>query len=87
MTAIAPPDGLTPTQRKVLAVLADGYAHPKWQLIECLWDGDEDAIKVMISKIRKHVRPHGLDILCVFEKRQFMYRLVRLTSNPYNGLK
>lgn len=81
------PTVLTPAQRKLLNVLSDGVAHPYDELIACLWDGDDRALSVMICKLRKHLRPNGYDVLCVWEKRQRMYRMVRLMSSPYNGLK
>ena len=69
-------NGFTPTQKKIMAVLGDGYAHDLKDLLRCLDDemAVEQTLKVHISNIRKKVNPFGDDIVC----RAGAYRLVRM---------
>jgi hypothetical protein len=76
-----PPDA-TPTQRRILAVLADGLGHRKAELWACL--GDEKATKFVLAthlcNLRKKLRPRGYDIVAVRtnEGPHPHYRWVRL---------
>ncbi len=72
----------TPTQSAMLQVLSDGRPHPKSDLHACLPDpeGTKDNIKVHICRMRKRLRPAGKDILCVWDRRRWFYRLVRLIN-------
>lgn len=89
MTATQPK--ITPTQKRILAVLSDGEPHSREELIACLpdWDasvGEQDAyvrnLKHKIATIRKVIRPRGRDILCVLtgwkSGRSTKYQQVRL---------
>jgi hypothetical protein len=70
----------TPTQRRMLRLLADGRPHPRAELKACLVDelGDWNNVQFHISRIRKRLRPKGQDILCVVANQQISYRHVRL---------
>ena len=87
------PRKITPTQRRILAVLADGEAHSFAELIDALGDVDERSrvyehdsvyrrLKVIVSQIRKHLREKNQDVLCVRrswrEGKGMAYRQVRL---------
>lgn len=91
MTATAPK--ITPTQRRILAVLADGEAHSFAELIDALGDVDDRSrvyendsvyrrLKVEVSRLRKHLREKNQDVLCVRrswrEGKGMAYRQVRL---------
>lgn len=73
----------TPTQQRILAVLADGEAHTRSELLLCV-DPEGFAVPVNlqnhISSIRKILRPAGQDIICEFAYRKFHYRQVRLIN-------
>lgn len=79
-------DNFTPTQQKMLAVLADGKAHAREELHKCLEDPltSVKAIRAHLSSIRKLLRPAGEDIICELKDRAICYRHVRLLSGP-NG--
>lgn len=68
----------TPTQRRMLEVLADGQPHTKKELHACLVDelGPLSNVEFHISEIRRAIKPFGEDILCVFFKRKKGYQLV-----------
>lgn len=72
----------TPTQRRILAVLADGDAHTPEELLKCLDDelATKPNLRVHLSLIRRHLRPAGQDILCVYVGRDYLYRHVRLIN-------
>lgn len=87
------PRKITPTQRRILAVLADGEAHSFGELIDALGDVDDRSrvyendsvyrrLKVVVSQIRKVLREKGQDVLCVRrswrEGKGMAYRQVRL---------
>jgi hypothetical protein len=57
---------LTPTQRRMLSLLADGLPHTREELHACLNDEQADlsSIQGPISNLRKLMRPHGHDIIC-----------------------
>ena len=72
---------LTPTHKKMLALLSDGLPHSKQELYCCLWD-DQSAINTIayhISTLRKKPPP-GQAIVCEFTKRAMHYRLVELVG-------
>ena len=93
MTVTSTAPKITPTQRRILAVLADGEAHSFGELIDALGDVDERSkcyeqdsvyrrLKVIVSQIRKHLREKNQDVLCVRrswrEGKGMAYRQVRL---------
>lgn len=72
------PDALTPTQARMMALLADGLPHARGELRLCLHDelGAVSNIEPHLTAIRKHVRPSGRDVLCVIHRRTVHYQLV-----------
>lgn len=72
----------TPTQRRILTVLSDGACHPHEELATCLNDdlAGPKALDMMISLIRKKLRPLGQNIICeTFDDRK-TFRHVRIVS-------
>jgi hypothetical protein len=71
----------TPTQQRILAVLADGKPHRPVDLRECL--GDDMAVhstlRVHIYNLRR-LLPPGEAILCEYINRAAWYRHVRLLT-------
>jgi DNA-binding winged helix-turn-helix (wHTH) protein len=67
----------TPTQAKILSVLADGESHAREEIHACLPDdlGSLENIHAHISTIRKRLREQGQDIVC---ERVVRYRLVKV---------
>ncbi len=72
---------LTPTHKKMLALLSDGLPHSKLELHCCLWDDQSEinTIAYHISTLRQKL-PHGQAIVCEFYKRAMHYRLVELVG-------
>jgi hypothetical protein len=72
----------TPTQRRMLAVLADGLPHRREEQAACLHDdlAPTGAIRFHLANLRKSLQPQGLDILCVFHRRTLCYRLAGVVS-------
>jgi DNA-binding CsgD family transcriptional regulator len=74
----------TPTQRRILQVLADGEPHRPTELAAQLDDdmGPVSNVKPHLTAIRKLLRLRGEDILCVVpgppHRRCLHYRWVRL---------
>lgn len=74
----------TPTQKKMLLVLADGLPHPISELQECLYDekGCSHNVNAHLTAIRKILRLKGEDIICQHINRSHRYRHVRLLHSP-----
>jgi len=70
---------LTPTQKRMLAVLQDGEPHDPIELHECLEDelADMVNVRVHVSALRKRLRAAGRDVV----SREGCYRLVRLIAS------
>lgn len=81
------PPRYTPTQRRMLDVLADGLPHNRQELHACLDDEltAPEAIKFHISTMRVTLRRAGQDIVCELYKGTIHYRHVRLLKNPNDG--
>lgn len=64
MKTIEVPEDLTPTQSRMLQLLADGEAHLNKELQTCLQDdlGPVSNIWAHLTAIRKVLRPRGQDI-------------------------
>ena len=73
---------LTPTQRAILEVLADGEPHPLRDLQQCLPDGlgSETNVHPHLTAIRRVLHPRGQDVICQYLRRQLLYRWVRLLN-------
>lgn len=82
-------NGLTITQCKMLAVLADGLSHKPEDLHACLMDelGPLSNIQPHITAIRKVLRPIGQDVICQRIDGETMYRQVRLIASATDGRK
>lgn len=81
---LVPGSKFTPTQRRMLTILADGKAHTRQELFACLSDdmADLSAIKWHLSKLREKLRPMGQDVICEINMG-IKYRHVRLLASPY----
>lgn len=68
----------TPTQKRMLAVLADGKPHRRKELHACLCDemGPLSNIRAHLTHIRKRLRPLGMDIVCQLSGSFVCYRWV-----------
>jgi DNA-binding SARP family transcriptional activator len=66
----------TPTQRRILEVLADGMPHRRESLHACLPDdmGALANLRFHLSQLRKVLRPLGQDIICQLYKNRLHYR-------------
>lgn len=73
---------LTPTQKKLLAVLADGMPHPISELCAAI---DSQCVPGNVvsqfTLMRKVLRPAGHDIICQLLHRKTYYRHVRLLKS------
>lgn len=80
MTTMARADDFTPTQQRILAVLRDGRAHLRSELLACLWDelGARSNIRAHLTAIRKVLRTRGEDIRCEILDRAVYYRRIRV---------
>lgn len=81
------PKDFTPVQRKMLAVLSDGRPHKKTELHRCLYDelGESDNVFFHLSRMRKHLRPAGQDIICELYRGALYYRHIRLLAPASAG--
>lgn len=72
----------TPTEQRMLALLADGQPHPRSMLRACLYDdaGAVSNIQPHLSRIRRKLRRRGEGIVCVIWERRICYQHVRLLS-------
>lgn len=69
----------TPTQSRIMAVLADGKAHRRAELRACIDPLAENGnVRTHLSRIRKVLRPRGQDVLCVLDGGRLCYRHVGL---------
>lgn len=73
----------TPTQQRLLAVLADGRPHQKGELLAML-DSlvGENTLSVHLCAMRKKLRPIGQDIICQYMERHYYFRQIRLLAHP-----
>ncbi len=79
----------TPTQQKILQVLSDGLPHPFSELLDCLPDdlSGITALRMMLSRIRRKLRPRGEDIICQHLNHSHQYRHVRLLHSAGDGTR
>lgn len=70
----------TPTEQRMLDLLGDGQPHRREELHACLYDDLSvcSNIQPHLSRIRRKIRPRGLEIVCELLSRRICYRLVRL---------
>jgi DNA-binding response OmpR family regulator len=82
----------TPTQQRIMAVLADGLPHSTAEMLGCLLDelNDASCLRSHISHLRKKLRPTGQDIISQRmngNRADGHYRLVRIMASPYDGYR
>ena len=73
-------NGYTPTQKRILDLLADGLPHSRYEIHACL-DDELSALRAIrrhISVIRQSHRAKDQDIVCEIYNRTVHYRHVRL---------
>ncbi len=82
-------NGYTPTQLRMLAILADGLPHTREELHACISDdlAPLSAIRSHISLMRKKLRPKGEDVICELSWRRIHYRHVRLLGSANTGYR
>lgn len=74
---------LTTTQREIVRILADGERHEREDLTGTIVTDSENKLRSLsthLSKMRKVLRPAGLDIICELFEQRIHYRLVRLVG-------
>jgi hypothetical protein len=54
----------TPTQRRIMDVLADGQLHEKRDLMSCLYEDNISNLGVHLAYLRRKLRALGQDIIC-----------------------
>ncbi len=78
----------TPTEQRIMDVLADGRLHASDDLHQCLSDNSEPlegmltSLPVHLSNMRKILRPRGEDICCYRDDGKTYYYLGRLMAPP-----
>lgn len=72
----------TPTQLAMLAVLADGFAHPRSEIIACIDDPEPSngQFKQALHRLRQKLKPHGQSVHCGIRNRRIVFRLVGLVG-------
>ncbi len=81
MTDAGPQIRFTPTQLRIVQLLADGKRHTSDEIHKLLWDetSDKNAIRFHISLARKTLRLIGEDIVCLFDSG-FFYQRIKVQS-------
>lgn len=72
-------NGYTPTQQRMLTVLADGKSHAREELVACLND-ELSNLNVMMYTLRCRLRPIGQDVACELVNGATYYRQVRVVT-------
>ncbi len=78
----------TPTQQRLLSVLADGLSHTRAELRACINDelAGPGALWSHLHLLRKRLRPSGEDVICELRNgRIICYRHVRLLASSTDG--
>lgn len=78
------PVALTPTQRRILGLLADGRPHRRKEIHGCLDDelSAISSIRFHLCNLRKILAPTGEWIVCELHRGAICYRRVRLLHAP-----
>ena len=79
--------GYTPTEHRIIRLLADGLPHRREEVHACLDDelSQIESIYPHISKLRRKIQPSGQDILAVTTGRITFYQQVRLLNSANDG--
>lgn len=72
----------TPTETRIMNILADGEPHPQTDLQKCLYDelGARSNIRMHILNIRRKLEREGKSVFIQFKKRKLCYRLGAFTT-------
>lgn len=73
---------LTPTQERMMRVLADGENHTRKELHACCGPCSPRTVGVHMVFLRRRLKEYHLDVMY----RRGKYKLVRLLASPYDGL-
>jgi hypothetical protein len=79
----------TLTQRILVEVLKDGQPHKRADLMEYLPDNlsSSGALRFHICNIRKILKTRGMDIVCVWHRKCWCYRMMRELYDPPKPLE
>lgn len=85
----AVPNTFTPTEKRMLAVLADGLPHTRQELHACLVDdmGALSNIRPHLTAIRRTLRAAGEDVVCELRSGIFYRHVKLLNGNGTNGCR
>lgn len=77
----------SPTQQRLIDLLADGQPHLRSHLVAELHDelADRITLKSYLRRLRVKLRPRGQDIIAQSLHRRIYYRHVRLLNGPPKG--
>lgn len=83
---------LTPTEERMLALLAKGRPVRRDELKAVTDDGDlcsNQNVTCHVSNLRRKISQQdgSVSIMAVCESTGWTYRMVRLMSSPYDGVK
>lgn len=80
MTDAGPQIRFTPTQLKIVQLLADGKPHTRKEIHDLLWDEQSPitAIRAHITNCRKMLRVLGEEIVCELYESKVHYRRVKV---------
>lgn len=69
---------LTPTQRRMLALLSDGLPHTRRELHGCLHDdlGPLSNVQPHVTALRKILAPTGRLVICELSGGRICYRII-----------
>lgn len=72
------PNGLTPTERRIWDLLADGKTHTTAEVLGvCDAMADKTTLKVTINRMRKKLGPLGYDVVARWTNKVTNYSLMR----------
>lgn len=84
--ATPPPQKLSPTELKVLALLADGKPHHRAEVAGCFAAPPSPAnLWTTLCNLRRKLRPHGETVLTIVCGRDTYYSWGRRLASPYDG--
>lgn len=76
-------NNFTPTQKRILDVLADGLPHRRDELLDCLDDplcSTRENLQAHLTRLRVKLRPAGHDIICQLLNNCLHYRHIVMLS-------
>lgn len=78
LSGISPDRRLTPTETRILDLLADGKGHSPSEVQGCLLCEDSSSLYFYIKTLRRYLAPKGADITIRYDRKKLYYRLVIL---------